>query len=498
MRVFISVAFFGILAALGTAGCGKKEESPAAPRAEAPRAGKVPAGSDFTDGTSNAARVPGFGKMKADMSKAAKESGGRADPSAPMMDSVLPRADKPADKTWAKPASREAKGAEAMVAPSRPHGDRPPAKAQLDLPEGGLLTAGSFDDNLYPGPLRTFLKKLSREQGAQDLPSRFLGHRLEVTVRSGDGRPVGNARVQVRSEDGGPTVTLRSRTDGRAIFLSSWDEVPADGDLVVTVSPPAGGPAVTNKVAREVPRCEVRLVGAAAPLPLHLDLLLVLDTTNSMADELEYLKTELKSIVTAVHRQFPNVRQRYGLVVYRDEGDEYVTRTFPFTESLAEFRANLAAQRAAGGGDYPEAMHRALEDTVKLDWREGPAARVAFLVADAPPHAQHTLRALKAADALRKKGVAIYPVAASGYDAACEFVMRASAVLTGGQFVFLTDDSGVGEKHGEPHIPFYHVERLNQLMVRVLAGELSGRRIDPDPAQVVRTVGTPPQAQARR
>jgi hypothetical protein len=415
-----------------------------------------------------------------------------------MKDSVIADSGKGGEKRRDKPASREAKGAGAMVAAGKPETKKPPATAQVDLPEDGLLTAGSFDDNLYPGPLRTFLKKISRDQSAQDLPTRLLGRRLVVTVTNSDGRPVGNARLQVRSEDGGPAVTLRTRTDGRSVFISSWDEVPADADFILTVTPPEGGAPAVQKVARDAPRCEVRLPGAAAPLPQHLDLALVLDTTGSMGDELEYLKTEIKSIVTAVARQFPNVKQRYALVVYRDDGDEYVTRTFPFTESLPEFRGNLAAQRAAGGGDYPEAMHQALEDAAKLDWHAGDAARVVFLIADAPPHPQHTLRALKAADALRKKGVAIYPVAASGYDDACEFVMRACAVLTGAQFVFLTDDSGVGEKHGEPHIPFYHVERLNHLMVRTIASELSGRRLDPDPARVVRTVGQVPQAGANR
>ncbi len=85
--------------------------------------------------------------------------------------------------------------------------------------------------------------------------------------------------------------------------------------------------------------------------------------------------------------------------------------------------------------------------------------------------------------------MAIYPVACSGYDDACEVVMRSCAMLTGGQFLFLTDDSGVGEAHGEPHIPFYQVQRLEQLMIRMIAGELSGRRIEPQASEIIRTVG---------
>jgi hypothetical protein len=90
------------------------------------------------------------------------------------------------------------------------------------------------------------------------------------------------------------------------------------------------------------------------------------------------------------------------------------------------------------------------------------------------------------------KAVSIYPVACSGYDDTAEFVFRASALLTRAQFLFLTNDSGVGAAHGEPHIPFYHVQKLDQLIVRMISSELSGRRLEPEPAQILRTVGKPP------
>jgi len=83
----------------------------------------------------------------------------------------------------------------------------------------------------------------------------------------------------------------------------------------------------------------------------------------------------------------------------------------------------------------------------------------------------------------------MYPIACSGYDDACEVVMRSCALLTGGQFLFLTDDSGVGGSHAEPKIPYYHVERLEKMMIRMLASELSGQRIEVNPTDIIRTVG---------
>jgi hypothetical protein len=384
--------------------------------------------------------------------------------------------------------SREGPGPEALVASAK----KPMAAAARPAPEpqSGTLTAGSFDDNLFPGPLRSFASRLGQTDAVRGLPGRLFGRRLVVTARGQDGQPLGNARVRVRGNQGA-AVELISRSDGRVVFLSSWEGV--EGDLTVRVTPPDGSAAITRTVDADAGQCSVALPQAAAALPKNLDLVLVLDTTGSMGDELAYLKAEFRNIARTIAANFPHVNQRYSLIVYRDRGDEYVVRRFEFTPSVAEFCTRLGAQQAVGGGDYPEAMHRGLEEAVTLPWRTADTARVLFLVADAPPHAHEIAPAMTAVDALRKKGVAIYPLACSGYDDTTELVMRTSALLTGSQFLFLTDDSGVGEAHGEPHIPFYHVQRQNRLMVRMISGELLGRRLEPARDEIVRTVGNAPR-----
>jgi len=225
--------------------------------------------------------------------------------------------------------------------------------------------------------------------------------------------------------------------------------------------------------------CTIRLPDAQAALPKALDLALVVDATGSMGDELEYLKTEIDSIAQSVNRMFPDVDQRYALIVYRDNGDEYVTKTFDFTSSLAEFRSTLAAQRADGGGDYPEAMHLAMQQASQLDWRAGNTARVMFLVADAPPHDDKAAQTLQSARDLRELGVRVYPLGGSGVQLKAELVMRASALLCMGQYLFLTDHSGVGNPHAAPHVPEYSVERLDRLMIRMVSQELAGKRLAP-------------------
>src|SRR5262249_46512362 len=125
--------------------------------------------------------------------------------------------------------SRAAKREQARVG-----GVTAPAGGKRD-PKSGILTAGSFDDNLDPGPYRSFLKKFGQDDAVRGLPGRFLGPRLVLTVKDGVGAPVGNACVRITSTAGGPAVELVSRTDGRVVFLPSWDQVATGAGFEVVV-----------------------------------------------------------------------------------------------------------------------------------------------------------------------------------------------------------------------------------------------------------------------
>jgi hypothetical protein len=63
--------------------------------------------------------------------------------------------------------------------------------------------------------------------------------------------------------------------------------------------------------------------------------------------------------------------------------------------------------------------------------------------------------------------------------------------MTGGRYLFLTNDSGIGNDHAEPHIPCYSVTRLDSAIVRMIQVELTGRHVEPEAGEVVRSVGRP-------
>lgn len=223
-----------------------------------------------------------------------------------------------------------------------------------------------------------------------------------------------------------------------------------------------------------------------------LDISLVIDTTGSMSDEIAYLQTEFDALSSTIAERYPDAQQRWSLVVYRDQTDEYVVRWFDFRDDPEEFRTKLAEQMAGGGGDFPEAADQALEIANQLTWRaDDDVAKLVFWVADAPHHEEHAQALADAVRDARTEGIHIYPVASSGVDALTEFSMRAAAQLTGGRYLFLTDDSGVGNPHVEPTIPCYFVTKLDDAILRMVDIELSGEYAEPAPSEIIRVGGDP-------
>lgn len=381
-----------------------------------------------------------------------------------------------------------ADGPGSMPAPGTDSGSPTPDEGNgSPTPAPGQLTAGDWDDNLN---FSFFQKYLSTADTS--LPAHPVADRVVITVRDSEGRPVPNARVTVLGASG-KRLEAPTATDGRLLFLPTFDGAQSDAPFSVTVAPPSGqsGESVTSSV--EGTSWDVTLTGAQATLPTELDVAFVVDTTGSMSDELQYLKSEIQSIADSVHTTFPGVSARFALVLYRDDGDEYVVRSFDFTSDLAAFQRNLSAQSANGGGDYPEAMERGLGAIHQLTWRTGNTARLTFLVADAPAHAQYYPAFVREANRARLSGIKLYPVAASGTGMEAEYLMRLAAQLTLGRYIFLTDDSGIGNSHEEPHIPCYQVQLLKTLLTRAIASELSGRRLPASGTDVIRTVGNPGQ-----
>jgi hypothetical protein len=367
----------------------------------------------------------------------------------------------------------------------------PSAESGPGAIQPGTLTAGVWDDNQnFPW----YLEYLASVEGQQSRPAGLpivpRADRMTIDVVDASGNPLPGALVTV-SAPGSSTELFSgpAGADGRVLFFPAWAGVAAGTSLAVRAS--AASAAAEETVQAGDPAVALRLTDTQAQAVRALDVALVIDATGSMGDEMEYLKVEFDGIVSSLAQRFTALDQRWALILYRDQGDEFVVRKFDFTGSASEFRATLAAQEANGGGDYAELPDVALGQAAELSWRGGATARALFHVADAPHHDGHELALLSAVQAARSRGIRIYPVAASGVDELAEFTMRLEAQLTGGRYLFLTDDSGVGGEHKEPSIPCYFVTKLNQAIVRMLSAEISGRMEEPAPEDIIRTAGDP-------
>ena len=358
----------------------------------------------------------------------------------------------------------------------------------------GQLTAGDIDDNLnfewlgetsnasklealrfYLGFQARTAAKLKEKQ----LPQPILEDRVHVQVLDANGTAFSCAVVVACCTRTGETVELATGSDGQVSFFPSWDGL-------VAASFRAQSPSATCPCSEEQAGngTLVLQLPTVSSLPTALDVTFTVDTTGSMADELRFLQSEIQAILEGLSLE--NVRA--GLVLYKDQNEAYVVRSSKMG-SVASIVQDLRAAEATGGGDYPEAMHEALEAAVALDWRAGNVARVMFLVADAPPHSDKFDRALAAARVARAKGIKVYGLAASGVGDSAEYLMRLMSMLTGARYMWLTDDSGIGNPHAEPKVQCYQVTRLEQLIQRVLLSELAGGRIEAEAKDVVREVG---------
>ncbi|MHC4989966.1 MAG: HEAT repeat domain-containing protein [Planctomycetota bacterium] len=116
----------------------------------------------------------------------------------------------------------------------------------------------------------------------------------------------------------------------------------------------------------------------------RVDLVVCLDTTASMWDELDEAKAGLDDMMIFASDVVTELR--VGLVAYRDKRDSYETRGWDLTSEIALARQRLWQLSAGGGGDKPEAVYPALRAAYgSMSWSQE-HTKVLVLVGDAPPH----------------------------------------------------------------------------------------------------------------
>ena len=333
-------------------------------------------------------------------------------------------------------------------------------------PQGGLVTAGEWNDlDNWDFYQKTLMKEPFK--GFPDDWQMYTNHRIAVALTAKN-KPAANATVTLFRNDT-PIWTAKTDNLGRAelwvgAFQKEKELNPTLLRLKVNeqwVSTATISETQVNRIALD----------ETLPSPTNLvQIAFMVDATGSMGDELEFLKMDLKKVINEVQKTNTQLKISTATVFYRDEGDEYVVKHSPFTEDINQTIEFISQQRADGGGDFPEAVDKALVQLNQLQWQPEARTHIAFLVLDAPPHNKPAVissiqYSVKTAAA---SGIKLIPVVASGIDKTTEFLMRFIAMYTNGTYVFITDHSGIGNKHLEPSVGEYQVEKLSDLMVRLI------------------------------
>ena len=307
-----------------------------------------------------------------------------------------------------------------------------------------------------------------------------MSERYIITVRDGDQRPVLDAHV--RAFDGASLVFEgRTYAGGTTILMPRALGVSANATTLRIVAEQGNTTAETTLTRGQQQTVELALRDVQAQ-PLKLDVLFLLDATGSMGDEIGKIQESIDSIAKRIDAFQPRPELRFGLVAYKDHGDDYVTRQYDFTSDVAAFRELLMSVQAQGGGDTPESMNQGLYQGIdKLGWANN-AVRLTFLVADAPPHLDYGEQYdyVNAAREAVARGVKIYPIAASNTDPQAEYVMRQLAQQTLASFIFLTYQAGAASGAPGETTPLqagdspqgFTVERLDDLVVQIVEREL--------------------------
>ncbi|WP_395317437.1 VWA domain-containing protein [Variovorax sp. UC74_104] len=348
------------------------------------------------------------------------------------------------------------------------------ASVQAQRPANEPVTAGMVDDNADFGEYLAFHGRTQVPHRERDVSARYL-----LQVRDARGAVVPDAEVAVQAANG---AAMWARTDagGRAwLHPNAFDKAQS---TVYEVTVRKNGRLGTAFLQRGQKNAVDVVLGGkpgAVPARAKLDLVFLIDATGSMDDEIAKLKATLRTIADQVARLPSRPDTCFGLVAYRDRGDEFLVRRHDFTNDLNAFQSVLDALRAAGGGDYPEAMNEAFNETVhKLSWRGNDTTRLVVLLADAPPHLDYggpqydddMVAALG-------KGIKVFSVGASGLDKQGEYIQRQIAQYTGGRFVFLTYKDAANPASGPGtqtvhDVGNYSVQTLDKLIVRLVSEEL--------------------------
>jgi hypothetical protein len=342
-------------------------------------------------------------------------------------------------------------------------------------PAASGLKAGFADDNKQFNYFVQFLSTYGPQVHFLPMP---VEERIVVRVGDRDGRCLPSASIVVRDEAGRLLCQGSTYADGSFLFFPAEYGAGTRYELTIGYNQAERRVWLDRQGPREVPVAFDAPRGSFQAVPL--DLLFILDTTGSMGEEIQRLKRTIEIINLNLASLSSKPRVRFGLVLYRDRGDEYVTRVVPFTDNLRSYQDSLDRVEAGGGGDTPEDLQAALEAAMGMDWNRS-GIRLGFVITDAPPHLDYgqSYTYVQAVHKAREKGIKVFSVGTGGLDLQGEIVLRQISQYTSAKYIFLTYGESGESEGGAPGSVSHHTganyqtDKLEAIIIRFAKEELA-------------------------
>jgi Mg-chelatase subunit ChlD len=113
------------------------------------------------------------------------------------------------------------------------------------------------------------------------------------------------------------------------------------------------------------------------------EILFVVDKTGSMADDIDFVKSNINKIIDCIPKGC-----RLGGVAYGDRNYDGVNwyQSYQLTEDYESIRGFINNIRVTGGGDLPESVFDALWKCLdEMQWKDCNAPDIIIVMGDAPP-----------------------------------------------------------------------------------------------------------------
>ncbi|MFN4150303.1 MAG: vWA domain-containing protein [Candidatus Sericytochromatia bacterium] len=347
------------------------------------------------------------------------------------------------------------------------------------------LSAGDKDDNVSFSEYLEYLSKMNSSLDKSQVIKVDVSKRFTISVIDSSEKSVSDASVTV-SANGKDIFKAKTYSNGKTLFhplafnsdsdCQQQDCVASD-KYKVTVT--KDGMTSTKEFTSSEKEWNLQFEGqrktSAQP---NLDLVFLVDATGSMGDEISSIQKTIKDISSKIGSLESKPNIRYSLVSYKDRSDNYVVKRYDFTNNINLFQEVLDELSAGGGGDKPEAVNEGLSNAIdKLSWTEqDDSLKLVFLIADAGPKLGYSddIKYPQSMNNAVKKGIKIYPIAASGLEDAGEYVFRQLAQYTMSKFLFITYSGDEQTGGTTPHqVGEFKENNLDTLVVNIVKEELA-------------------------